>query len=94
MKPMMTSLLLLTALTGCTAVWGASYNKIAASADMVQYEYELVSVNREGMDEAAQKHCEQFQRKAVLTATERGGYEYINTYRCMPAMDEYSVQPH
>ena len=93
MKPMITSLLLLTALAGCTAVWDASYNKIAASADMIQYEYELLSVNRSGMDEAAQKHCAQFQRKAVLAATELGGYEYINTYRCRPAMDEYSVQP-
>ena len=88
MKKITTLILLLTALTGCTIAWGASYNMVGFGPDMVQYEYEQVSVNEEGMHMAAQAYCEAYGKYAALESTHKGGYEYINTYRCISPVAE------
>jgi len=80
------TLLTLLITAGCTLAWGGSYHEVAATPDMVKYEYEMSTVSDQSMDDAASKHCQQFDKFAHRAITARGGWDYVTIYNCLSQM--------
>lgn len=73
----------LSALTGCVAVWGQSYNVAMTNSRSVVVEYDPAVVNMPAMLKEAQDHCDRFGKDAVLHDESTGNLGIrVNTYRC------------
>ena len=72
------------AISGCVAVWGASYNVALANSRSIVIEYDRSVVRVPQILMVAQQHCEKYGADALLSSVTSGNIGIVvNTYACV-----------